>query len=105
VNINDIEMGKDEVKDFQAFAPKSPAAILLTKMIGKIEEEAMKVLVDVNMEIKEIRHAQGRMDACATLNDMARKVLSVELERWDSYGREENAMGEDDLMEDFDVRF
>jgi len=99
-----IEFEKEEVLEFKQFAPFSKGAVLLRKMLDEVERRAFEDVANGELSEVRIRNAQGRIRACAEVNELARRFVEMDLEKWE--GKEDEEMGDEiEMMEASDVGF
>lgn len=76
-----IETNKQEVESLRGFIPGEPGAILLGKIIFKLEQEGLRMLRDRGQTLEAMRYAQGFIDSVEQFENIARGMLGVDLER------------------------
>ena len=76
-----VETSKQEVESLRGFLPGEAGAVLLGKIIFKLEQEGFKMLRDKGAGVEVLRYAQGFLDSLGRFEAMSRAMLGVDLER------------------------
>lgn len=79
--IQRVKCEKEEVLDFRGFIPNTPAAMLLGKIVVRLEKEGHDALRERSASLEALRYAQGWLDALGRFEAIAQSMLAVDLEK------------------------
>jgi len=102
VIVQGVKVEKEEVLSFREFLPGSAGAMLLGKVVLRLEKQGHDALRDRGSGIEALRYAQGWLDAMGRFEAIVQAMLAVDVETGET---EEEAENEEEGQEAIDVDF
>ena len=102
-----VPFTEEELRSFKEFAPASKGAVLLERIMQKVEMDAQRTLASIGSSRKQIRFAQGKIQAIADVSEIARRLCELTDEQVEILKNADEAGDEEQTeeMEAIDVGF